>query len=208
MDSFVLPANLLARQADNAQHFIPKGEGVFSGAWISYGLGRLTFLASDGVIAGRETVLAMTSGDGWFRLDADTLDALDKAIRPDKKNPVRVEVGTQEIRVIDSEGEVTDLPILGSELKHLECLDHLRVIFQRVELASKTLPPNVLLDPKRLIKLCRIKPDQTDRVMDFAFSDNYEPVLVKIGADFTGMIMPIHREIHGHDPDRAAALWS
>lgn len=207
--SFVLPADELARGAYNVAMFISTTNPLWSSAALRFGMGHLSITATDSIIAGQERLQAKTTGEARVCLSKSALEELDKAVRPDKKNPVRVEVSTEPViiphdfeddefigphlRVINSEGDVKLIEFEPYPESRWHALEE---VFCTASLSSRTLPARVMLDAKRLSKFGRVKPDSGDRMMDLAFSDNYEPVLVKIGATFTGMIMPVHRETH------------
>ncbi len=192
-NNFVIPADTLARACANAGLFISGTQERWAGAHFMFASGELIVTACDSVVAGQNRLTAQTEGIDSFTLDKDGLSELDHAARLDKKNAFKVEVSPESIRATSSEGTEAVIPCGVPDHQHW---DQMGELLDRVEMRNRTLPPRVLLDAKRLSRFARVKPDKGDRMMDMSFSDNYEPVQIKIGSDFIGLIMPVHREIH------------
>ncbi|MCG5459634.1 hypothetical protein PSH03_005420 [Micromonospora sp. PSH03] len=80
--------------------------------------------------------------------------------------------------------------------EQLELHHRLTDIIGAAEKRPGVIPGVMTLDPVLWSRFAKVKADKSERMADVLMTDGYEPVLIKIGPTFKGLLMPIEREIH------------
>jgi hypothetical protein len=192
----------MARAAFNALAFLP-ARSKFKQARIEMSEHGIRFTATDGIAAGQDYV---TPAEPWnyypvtAYVDRDGLAALDKGGRDDKSSKARIGVGTFDIKPDDgiiftgSDGAQTAVLTSPAEDDMWAQLDE---IFTYHEQREPYLPDTICFDPQVLNRFGKVKADKDGRMMDLKLTgDKLEPVLVKVGPTFRGIIMPIDRGVN------------
>ncbi len=185
----------LARVVGNAIPFLP-ARSRFKRARLHFDRRDLEVLVTDGYTAANDVGEAEPdlSRSLYVEVDLEGLKALDKAGRDGKKGYALIEVFIGDcVRITDIEGVTTAIP----------CYEPDQGFWTRVEELfdfwgdqPPTLPQTICLDPSLLMRFSKVKTDKSERMADFLISDAERPVLVRIGATFTALIMPIDRTVH------------
>ncbi|MEV6638443.1 hypothetical protein AB0M54_47810 [Actinoplanes sp. NPDC051470] len=133
-------------------------------------------------------------------VDKEGLTALEKAAREAKKVTATIEI---------KDGLVTVSPMgmqPGSAVNHQEGADRFTELHSAVweiidaaERRKNVLPPGVMLDPTLFGRFSKVKADKSERKADLLFAEGHEPVLIKIGPTFKGLIMPVDREVNSRE---------
>ncbi|WP_200209121.1 hypothetical protein [Micromonospora coerulea] len=210
MISFVADNELLARGLSNALAFIP-ANSRYVNVWIrvnaeartleimgtdSYaaGLATVPFDSYQGPPEGAEILVHKGKAD---TKTAEGAAGLERTVRMAGKGPCRV---------VMAEGAVTVEPMGGDTLVALmayapelfSAYQGLADIMTIAEKRPEAVPGVICLDPALWSRFSKVKADKGQRMADLLFGDSpLDPVLVKIGPDFRGLLMPIDREVNG-----------
>lgn len=201
-------SNALATAANNALAFLPAASTI-KVARLRVTGDRIEFTATDTYAAGRATCTAedvMGDPGALVLLSREALQGLDKAGRMDKKNQGTLKVNPGDgIVFTPGDGEVP--PVAHMDL--LSANRHLLETFSAVdEMIADRLPEDscTAFQPQLLQYFAKVKADKSERVADLCIADPEAPVLVKIGTDFNGLIMPVYRDKHA-DLVGEEGLW-
>lgn len=203
--TFSAPADELARVFSNVS-LVAKKSVQYPTIRFEFGAdGKLTVVGTDGYCAAEDHCAGKYVGPlsgAVAEIPRDSLDALEKAARPNKKDDVR-------LYFYRTDGVVLDSPA-GKESAHLHA-ESPRVWAQVAELlALKSagpfeLPDLAAVDMRLLARFWRVKSSTGTHVADLMFTGAEAPILIKMGATFRALVMPIKREKHAESfPD---GLW-
>jgi hypothetical protein len=202
--SATLPSEELARAAYNALAFLP-ARSMVKTARVQLGPAGLRVTGTDGYAIGEDAapVEDYNGPEGGLTLHVDrgVLADLDTAGRKDKKGFGRLELRPRD-GLIFRPGN-NDTPTAGQDASGQDdervwaMLDSL---FTRLEGRPPSMPELVAFDPALLARFSKVKApkgkDNLGRAMDMCIFDSKEPILIKIGPTFRGVIMPIDRDVH------------
>jgi hypothetical protein len=159
----------------------------------------LTFQGTDTYAAGRDSVAVENAGrtDVTIYVDRDGLAELDRAGRADKKGTGEIEIRPGDGLIFRPFMEADPSAVIDQKNEQAVSVhDALDELFQRVENREPSIPEVMAFDPALLQRFAKVKFDKDGRMADFYMADHVAPVLVKIGPTFTGLIMPIDREVN------------
>lgn len=196
----VVDSPMMAKAFGNALAFMP------ARSLVKYGLiiirqGTVYTAGTDGYAAGTDQAPVSDSNLGSlsefaFLVDKDGMTALDKAARESKKTPGSLTVEADNSLTFHGEGGPVTVETFIDERTE-ELYDTLTEIIEKTEGRPPVIPGVLCLDPGLWSKFAKVKADNTSRKADLLMSDSYEPVLIKIGPTFKGLLMPVDREVHG-----------
>lgn len=135
--------------------------------------------------------------EGVALVDKDGLTALERCAREAKKVSATLEIAAGQITISPMgtyPGEAVD-HFEGSE-KFAEIHTAVWEIIGAAEKRTNVLPPGIMLDPTLFGRFSKVKADKAERKADLLFADGHEPVLIKIGPTFKGLIMPVDRDVN------------
>lgn len=70
-------------------------------------------------------------------------------------------------------------------------------ILADAEKRAEVIPGSLMLNPSLFAKFGKVRSDRKERMADLLFGDSpCDPVLVRIGPAFRGLLMPVHRDAH------------
>lgn len=204
MTEFSIPAPDLARLTHNALAFMPARSAVKvcrieAGYFESVPTFEIT--ATDLFTVGRDTATleALPDLHASIDLSREDLQALDKAARAAKKEDVRLKITQADGLVFNSEAE--ELYCLDRSHKRtpVDLWDRCDELLMRLEGApNQPIPEFLTIDPKMLSAFGKVKPaNGKECIADLFLRGSEGQILVKIGATFTGAIMPVDREEAG-----------
>ncbi|MFI8237588.1 hypothetical protein ACIF83_10105 [Streptomyces sp. NPDC085866] len=212
--SMTLPSEEMARAAYNALAFLP-ARAMVKTARIEVGPAGLRATGTDGYAIGQDSGPVEDyegPADGvTLHVDRSVLADLDTAGRKDKKGFGKLEIRPGD-GLIFRPGN-NDTPTVGQDAA-ASADDALwgmvDTLFTRLEGRPLALPELVAFDPALLMRFSKVKVPKgkgnLDRALDMCIFNSKEPILVKIGPTFRGVIMPIDRDVHAENvgPD---GLW-
>ncbi|MFE0648564.1 hypothetical protein ACFVZH_08270 [Streptomyces sp. NPDC059534] len=194
----------MARAAYNALAFLPARSLVKTGR-VHLGPAGLTFTGTDGYAIGQDSA-AVENYDGptegvILHVGREGLADLDTAGRKDKKGYGKLELNPGD-GLIFRPGN-NDVPVAALDQRaHADerLWSMVDDLFTRLDGRPPALPELVAFDPGLLSRFSKVKApkgkDGLGRALDMCVYDAKEPILVKIGPSFRGVIMPIDREVH------------
>lgn len=214
-----LPSEEMARVAYNALCFLPARSQVKT-ARLELSPDGLTATGTDGYAIGQDTAPLETykgPPEGiTVHVTREALADLDTGGRKDKKG-----FGTLELRPGD--GVVfkpynNDVPTAAQdagEQANEQLWSMLDDLFTRLEGRKPALPELVAFDAQLLARFAKVKAPKVkncdanlDRALDMCVFDSKEPILIKIGPTFRGVIMPIDRDVHRENVEQFdGGLW-
>lgn len=186
----------VARAIYNAHAFIPARspvpfglirvtpEGVYTSGTDSYAAGTDS-AATTGFIGQTAEVL----------IARDDLLNLERCAREAKKVAATVEVKSDGLTVEPIGCHPVTVPIHISP-GHLEVHHRLADLISEAEKRPGVIPGVMALDPQLWSRFAKVKADKAERIADLLMTDAYEPVFIKIGPTFKGLLMPIERLTH------------
>jgi hypothetical protein len=207
----------MARAAYNALAFLP-ARSMVKTARVEVSSAGLRFTGTNGYAIGQD-VCPVEDYNGpaegiTVHVDRSVLADLDSAGRKDKKGFGRFELKPHDgliFRPGNNDVPATGQDVSGQADERLwEMLDSL---FTRLERKTPALPELVAFDAALLAMFSKVKAPKVktgdanlDRCLDMYVYSPKEPILVKIGPSFRGVIMPIDRDVHEENvgPD---GLW-
>jgi hypothetical protein len=152
--------------------------------------GRIEARGTDGYAAGADYAPAHTTGVSRVAISREGLNEIETTARANKKDNVTVVLTAQTVTLqFAPKGEpesVTGpaLPYPAMQWAHLDRL------MERER--GEARPEFVAFDPHLFARFAKVRAP-LDRVMDLWFSTAEQPVLVKIGGSFRGLVMPLKR---------------
>ncbi|MEU9975107.1 hypothetical protein [Streptomyces sp. NPDC051014] len=202
--SATLPSEELARAAYNALAFLP-ARAMVKTARIELGPAGLRVTGTDGYAIGQDTA-PVEDYEGplsglTLHVGREALADLDTAGRKDKKGFGRLDLKPGDGLVFRPGNNDTPTAAQDASAQADERLwGMLDSLFQRLEGRPAALPELVAFDPALLARFSKVKApkgkDGLGRALDMCVYDSTEPILIKIGPTFRGVIMPIDREVH------------
>ncbi|MEU8086321.1 hypothetical protein AB0B57_22250 [Micromonospora sp. NPDC049101] len=210
MISFSADSELLARALSNALAFIPANSRMLN-VWMRVNAEAQTveIVGTDSYAVGASTVpLSGYTGPpegGEFLIQrgkADTKVAegaagIERTIRMAGKGPCDVSVTDVTIQVEPMGGDTLRVALTFAP-EQFPLYQHLAGEMEIAEKRDEVIPGVVCLDPALWSRFSKVKTDKSGRMADLLFGDSpLDPVLVKIGPDFRGLMMPIDREVNG-----------
>ncbi|MDG4826034.1 hypothetical protein O7635_29650 [Asanoa sp. WMMD1127] len=123
---------------------------------------------------------------------------LEKSARMAKKTVAEIKVFPDFLLLSVEEGEGVTVPLVKGH-NHQPALEAIPAMIGEAEKRPETIPGLIMLDPSLLSRFSKVKADKGDRRADFLFGHEGEPVLIKVGPFFKGLIMPIDREVHSEN---------
>lgn len=215
--SVTLPSEEMARAAYNALAFLP-ARSMVKTARVELGPAGLRITGTNGYAVGQDTApvedYSGPEGGLTVHVDRGVLADLDSAGRRDKKGFGRFEVRPDD-GLIFRPGN-NDVPAAGQDASAQadeRVWSFLDDLFTRLERKTPALPELVAFDPALLAMFSKVKAPKVktgdsnlERALDMCVFDAKEPILIKIGPTFRGVIMPIDRDVHEENvgPD---GLW-
>jgi hypothetical protein len=185
------PGNEIARICANAAAFVPAKAETQMLALRALA-GRLEARGTDGYAAGVDSTEAGTTGIASVALARDDMALIETKARSVVKATVTLILTPAQVS-LSAEGKSGELltgsvpaapyPVAWAALDRLMERDF-----------SENRPEFVAFDPQLFGRVAKVKVPAPDRVMDLWFSDPEQPVLVKIGPTFRGLVMPLHRK--------------
>ena len=134
----------------------------------------------------------------WICLfDKEGLTQLERCAREAKK--VEVILTVEDGSVTISPMGLPEASALDHSDGHAAIVDMHLAVWDIIDAAEKrvnVMPPGIMLDPTLFGRFAKVKADKAERKADLLFSADHEPVLIKIGPTFKGLIMPIDREVN------------
>jgi hypothetical protein len=190
-----MDADALVRAAGNVAHVHKKNPNLRS-VLFTLSPGGLTILGGDPYAAAHDTapVESCTAARGLpvvFELPREGLDAVASFCRTHAKQSVRLEWFPGDGLVLaagSSRESVED----GAGLTPPAAWAALEELFERYEDPSSVF----LLDMALASRFRLVKSDKNERRADWMIRDPEEPILVKVGPSFRGLMMTIQREKH------------
>jgi hypothetical protein len=209
----------MARVVYNALAFLPARSRVKT-ARIELGFAGLRATGTDGYAIGQDACpvedFSGPQGGLTVHVDRSVLADLDTAGRKDKKGFGRLELRPGD-GLIFRPGN-NDTPTAGQDVSGQA--DHglwgmLDSLFTRLEGRPPSLPELVAFDNALLARFSKVKAPKVkaadsnlERCLDMAIFDAKEPILVRIGPTFRGVIMPIDRDVHRANVEQFdGGLW-
>jgi len=212
--SLTLPSEEMARAAYNALAFFP-ARSMVKTARVQVSPAGLTVTGTDGYAIGQDTAPVEDyegpSGGVTLHVGRDALADLDSAGRKDKKGFGRLEVKPGDGLVFRPGNNDTPTAAQDVSAQADDALwGMLDSLFTRLEGRPLAVPELVAFDPALLARFSKVKApkgkDGLGRALDMLIFDAKEPILIKIGPTFRGVIMPIDREVHGENVGQDG-LW-
>ncbi|EFC86451.1 hypothetical protein [Parafrankia sp. EUN1f] len=219
----------LARVLANVLAFCP-ARSPYPIVRLDIGPGYVEVSACDTYTVGIDTVEAKTSGE-WSgaveRLDAQ---AVEKAIRAERKTDVHLTLGEVDpqggrlltmvipggqsigtpARVRPLEGRGDSATLFGTtEAELFDLVDELAArIARRTERPGepRPWPLDVYFQPSLLAPFAKVRPAGASPVMGMRIVEPEIPILIKIGPSFRGAIMPVQPD-RAEDEFREEMLW-
>ncbi|MFC7979493.1 hypothetical protein ACFUT3_30200 [Streptomyces cinereoruber] len=200
--SATLPSEELARAAYNAHAFFP-ARSMVKTARVQLGPAGLVITGTDGYAVGQDSA-PVEDYEGpaegvTLHVGREALADLDTAGRKDKKGFGRLELKPGDGSIFRPGNNDTPAAALTVE-PDARVWDMIDGLFTRLEGRPPTLPELVAFDATLLARFSKVKApkgkDGLGRALDMCVYDSKEPILVKIGPTFRGVIMPIDRDVH------------
>lgn len=186
-----LTGEALARICANAGAFVPARAETKMLALI-IGSEQVEARGTDGYAAGVDYAPAHTTGGtARLALSKEDMELVERTARSQKKELVTLTVAPQRLTVQfaeNGEPNATDVQALPYPGQAWGMLDSLLC-----RTLGEARPEFVAFDPALFSRFSKVRAEQ-DRVMDLWFSSAQLPVLVKIGATFRGLVMPLQRQ--------------
>lgn len=194
----------MARVAYNALAFLP-ARSMVKTARIQVTSAGLCATGTDGYAIGQDTC-PVEDYNGpveglTVHVDRTALADLDTGGRKDKKGFGRLEVRPDDGLIFRPANN--DTPTVAQDLTaeaDSQLWAMLDSLFTRLEGRPPALPELVAFDAALLMRFGKVKAPKgkgnLDRALDMSIFDAKEPILVKIGPTFRGVIMPIDRDVH------------
>ena len=183
----------LAVAASNALAFLPANSTVKVARMRLRGP-LIDFMATDTYAAGNGWTRANSiSGDEAFELlmSRDALTDLERTARMGKKVEGELSVTDTGFTflVLDGASEpIRHEAIVNAEASEMfDVIDGMLMPEQEFRTAFQ---------PMLLQRFSKVKADKDQRVADVAIDDPDSPVLIKIGTEFRGLVMPVSRSVH------------
>ena len=190
-----MDADALVRAAGNIAHVHKKNPNIKS---VRFTLGPegLTILGGDPYAAAHDTapVESCTAARGLpvvFELPREGIDAVASFCRAHAKQMVRLEWFPGDGLVLTS-GASRESVEDGAGLTAPAAWTALEALFERYEDPSSVF----VLDMGLASRFRLVKSDKGERRAAWMIRDPEEPILVKVGPSFRGMMMPINSEVH------------
>lgn len=191
--SWDMDADALVRAAGNVAHVHKKNPNLKSVLFTLSPEG-LTILGGDLYAAAHDTApVESCTADGWFRfeLPREGLDALASFCRQHAKQNVRLEWFPGDGLVL-SAGASRESVEDGAGLTPAAAWQALEGLFERYEDPNSVF----MLDMGLASRFRLVKSGKGERKAAWMIRDPEEPILVKVGATFRGLMMPINAEKH------------
>jgi len=146
---------------------------------------------TDGYAAGNDSIPAhVTGGTVSFALTSESMTALEQAARAVKKDPVTLQVGETDVTLMWAVKGTPDSLTVEMQPYPWQDWGALEEMLNRP--VTEERPQFVAFDPALFSRFAKVRAEN-DRVMDLWFHSAELPVLVKIGATFRGLVMPLQR---------------
>lgn len=213
-----VPSEEMARVVYNALAFLP-ARSMVKTARLELDSAGLRATGTDGYAIGQDTCpvedYSGPPGGLTVHVDRSVLADLDTAGRKDKKGFGKFEVKPAD-GLIFRPGN-NDTPTAGQDLSATvePVWDFIDDLFTRLEGRPPALPELVAFDAALLARFSKVKAPKVklegsganlERCLDMAVFNSKEPILIKIGPSFRGVIMPIDREVHAENVGQDG-LW-
>jgi hypothetical protein len=208
----------LARVAYNALAFLP-ARSMVKTARLELSPDGLRATGTDGYAIGQDACpvedYSGPSGGLTVHVDRSVLADLDSAGRKDKKGFGRLEVKPGDGLVFRPGNN--DTPTAGQDLSATAepVWDFIDDLFTRLAGRPPSLPELIAFDAALLARFSKVKAPKVkkgdtnlERCLDMAVFNAKEPILIKIGPTFRGVIMPIDRDVHRENVEQDdGGLW-
>lgn len=203
--SLTVDAELFARGLSNALAFVPAASKI-QHVWIAVdpALQVLRVCGTDRYAAGVETVPARDyegpQGPSVALLTKEAATELERYVRGAKKVPVGLSLSLTGLDVEPMGSGVTRVPV-AQDTEALAVYDAVMGLFRDHYRRPSVVPGVICLDPGLLSRFSKVKADKAQgRMADLLFGeDELDRVLVKIGPNFLGLLMPIDRAVNGRN---------
>ncbi|WP_326827376.1 hypothetical protein [Streptomyces sp. NBC_01751] len=210
----------MARIAYNALAFLPARAQVKT-ARLELSPNGLRATGTDAYAIGQDSCL-LESYEGppegiTFHVSRETLAELDTGGRKDKKGFGRIEIRPGDGLIFQSANN--DTPVVAQDMRELidgrlwPLVDDL---FTRLDGRPPSMPELVAFDSQLLARFSKVKVakvkgksgENLERALDMCIFDAKEPILIRIGPTFKGVIMPIDRDVHRENVEQDdGGLW-
>lgn len=205
----------LARVLHNAMVFVPARSTIpYVGLWLS--AVEAVAVGTDGYAAGLDSCLVKSSEihpvarneASLSLLSKEGVTALERASREAKKATAVLTVADGVIGFhpfaangVESGSDTTAVAAVTTVAddsygpdgeKWCDYLTDVRGLFEREDVTSR--PEGVLLNPDYWSRFAKVKPATKEDAADVRLGNGYEPLFVKYGSTFRGLIAPVDRE--------------
>lgn len=214
-----MTAALTVRSADlgrilaNALAFCP-ARSKFPAVQLRSGGFTMTALASDTYTIGRSWCSIDSSPTGTIALALDDAKLLEKLARMDHKGTGKDGVGNGILEIgpngewltfsPSQMGEPLTVPGIDPALptaygSYSELWERCSELLERLSDSEPCAPPEAaLFDPALLARFAKVRADSDESsegavALDMLFQDGFSPILIRIGSNFRGAVMPIDR---------------
>lgn len=167
---------------------------------------RLTAIGSDGYTAGVDYCTARGQGEpAVMHIERSEAQALEAMLRRNKKAIASLQVSAEGLTV--SAGSDDDMDILDVRFT-FDADDRIRYQLIIDAIAAREGRDTVaMIDPALMGRFGKVKTVDGDRHADFRWDrEGIDPMLVKVGPTFVGLIVPIDREVNA-EANGTEGLW-
>ena len=188
-----MDADALLRAAGNVGHVHKKNPNIKSVLFTLSPSG-LTILGGDPYAAAQDTApVEACQADSWFtfELAREGLDAVTSFCRQHAKQTIRLEWFPGDGLVL-SAGPSRESVLDAAGLTSPGAWQALEGLFERYEDPNSVF----ILDMGLASRFRLVKSDKNERKTAWMIRDPEEPILVKVGPSFRGLMMPINEERH------------
>lgn len=184
-----------ARALYNAHSFIP-AKSLVPYALISLYPDKIYTSGTDTYAAG--TDYCPTTGyvgtESHALVARDDILALERCARKAAKATATVEVRPGSVKVDPMGYDAAEVPIY-TDVRHLEIHHRIAALVSEAEQRPGAIPGVLALDPALWARFAKVKAG-TGRIADLLMTSALEPVFIKIGPTFRGLVMPIDRRVY------------
>ncbi|MER7445060.1 hypothetical protein [Micromonospora avicenniae] len=213
MISFTVDSEVFARGVSNALAFIPAGSRMPNVYFrLDPGRGVLEIVGTDSYAVGLATVpVTGTKGPTpvveWLltKGKADTKTAegaagVERTVRMAGKGPCDVSLTAGRMEAAPMGGDVISVLTI-TQADQFPPYRHLVEMLGEADKRPGVIPGVIMWDWSLASRFAKVKADKaTGRMGDLLFGEGpLDPVLVKIGTEFRGLIMPIDREVNAEN---------
>jgi hypothetical protein len=138
-------------------------------------------------------------------VDRDGLTELERCAREAKQVNATVEAKRDQLTVTPNDGRAKTVPIYVHE-GALQLHNTIADIIGSAERRTASIPGVLCVNPAYFSRFQRVKADKAGRMADMLLGGSEDPVLIKIGPTFKGLIMPVDRATNSRNIGQEG-LW-